>query len=46
MTDHRIGMDLHNLPNVLDGDLDRMIDTLIETDQAERLADFGEGDGA
>ena len=46
VTDHRIGMDLHNLPNVLDGDLDRMIDTLIETDQAERLADFGEGDGA
>ncbi len=46
VTDHRIGMDLHNLPAVLDGDLDRLIDTLIETDQAERLADFGEGDAA
>jgi peptide chain release factor 1 len=37
VTDHRIGMDLSNLPKVLDGDLDRLIDTLITTDQAERL---------
>ncbi len=46
VTDHRVGMDLHNLPGVLDGELDRLIDTLIATDQAERLADFGEGDAA
>ena len=46
VTDHRIGMDLHNLPAVLDGELDRLIDTLIATDQAERLAAFGEGDAA
>ena len=45
VTDHRVGMDLHNLPAVLDGDLDRLIDALIETDQAERLAGPGEGDG-
>ena len=38
VTDHRIGLDLHNLPGVLDGDLDRLIDALITTDQAERLA--------
>jgi peptide chain release factor 1 len=38
VTDHRIGMDLSNLPRVLGGDLDRLIDTLITTDQAERLA--------
>jgi peptide chain release factor 1 len=38
ITDHRIGMDLHDLPGVLDGDLDRLIDALITTDQAERLA--------
>ena len=38
VTDHRVGMDLSNLPRVLDGDLDRLIDTLITTDQAERLA--------
>ncbi len=45
VTDHRIGMDLSNLPRVLGGDLDRLIDALITTDQAERLADLGE-DGA
>jgi len=38
VTDHRVGMDLSNLPRVLGGDLDRLIDTLITTDQAERLA--------
>jgi peptide chain release factor 1 len=40
VTDHRVGFDLHNLPGVLDGDLDRLIDTLIATDQAEQLAAF------
>ena len=40
VTDHRIGVDLHNLPNVLDGDLDRLLDELISTDQAQRLAEF------
>ncbi len=38
VTDHRIGMDLSNLPKVLDGDLDRLIDALITTDQADRLS--------
>jgi peptide chain release factor 1 len=38
VTDHRVGMDLSNLPRVLGGDLDRLIDTLITTDQAERLS--------
>ncbi|HEX9043832.1 MAG TPA: peptide chain release factor 1 [Candidatus Limnocylindrales bacterium] len=42
VTDHRIGLDLHNLPNVLDGDLDRLIDALITTDQAERLRTYVE----
>ncbi len=37
VTDHRIGLDLHNLPAILDGDIDRLIDALITTDQAERL---------
>jgi peptide chain release factor 1 len=40
VSDHRVDMDLHDLPGVLDGDLDRLIDTLITTDQAERLAGF------
>jgi peptide chain release factor 1 len=43
VTDHRIGMDLHNLPQVMDGDLDRLIDALVTTDQADRLAASGEG---
>jgi peptide chain release factor 1 len=42
VTDHRVGLDLHNLPGVLDGDLDRLIDALITTDQAERLRSYVE----
>ena len=38
VTDHRVGIDLSNLPRVMGGDLDKLIDTLITTDQAERLA--------
>jgi peptide chain release factor 1 len=46
VTDHRIGMDLSNLPGVLDGNLDRLIDALAETDQAEKLRSLTEEDGA
>jgi len=38
VTDHRIGMDLSNLPGVMDGNIDRLIEALRATDQAERLA--------
>ncbi len=44
VTDHRVGMDLSNLPRVMGGDLDKLIDTLITTDQAERLAAIVESD--
>jgi peptide chain release factor 1 len=37
VTDHRIGLTLHNIPSVLEGDIDGLIDALITTDQAERL---------
>jgi peptide chain release factor 1 len=37
VTDHRIGLDLHNLPGLLDGDLDRLLDEISAHDQAERL---------
>jgi peptide chain release factor 1 len=40
VTDHRIGQSLSNLPRVMAGDLDGLIDTLITTDQAERLAEL------
>jgi peptide chain release factor 1 len=38
VTDHRINMTLHNLPRVLDGELDPLIEALITSDQAEKLA--------
>ena len=37
ITDHRINVTVHRLENFLDGDLDEMIDSLITTDQAEKL---------
>ncbi|AEF95466.1 Peptide chain release factor 1 [Desulfotomaculum nigrificans CO-1-SRB] len=37
VTDHRIGLTLHRLDQVLEGDLDEIIEALITTDQAERL---------
>jgi peptide chain release factor 1 len=43
VTDHRIGLTMHNIPNVLEGDLDGLIDALITTDQAERLRTLVEG---
>jgi peptide chain release factor 1 len=43
LTDHRIGMDLHNLPGVMDGDIDRLIDALSSSYQAGLLAELGEG---
>jgi peptide chain release factor 1 len=41
VTDHRIGLTVHRLPDLLDGDLDRIIGPLAEADQAERLAAAG-----
>src|SRR5947209_10341569 len=37
VTDHRIGLTRHNLPGVLNGELDEFIDTLITVDQADKL---------
>ncbi len=37
ITDHRIGKSSHNLPAVLDGDLDAFIDELATQEEAERL---------
>ena len=46
VTDHRIGLTVHNLPGLLEGDLDRLIEPLAEADQAARLAEIGaEDDG-
>src|SRR6202023_3802471 len=37
VTDHRVGLTRHNLPGVLNGELDEFIDTLITVDQADKL---------
>lgn len=37
VSDHRVGLTLHRLEGVLDGDLDEILDTLIATEQAKRL---------
>jgi peptide chain release factor 1 len=46
VTDHRIGRTVHNLPAVIDGDLDDLIDALVMADQAERLSVLTDGDAA
>ena len=46
VTDHRIGVTVHNLPGLLEGDLDRIIEPLLEADQARRLGDLGDDTAA
>jgi peptide chain release factor 1 len=45
VTDHRIELTVHNLPGLLEGDLDRLVDPLSQAEQAARLA-RATGDGA
>ncbi len=37
VTDHRIGLTLHKLDSIMNGDLDEIFDALITTDQSEKL---------
>ncbi|WP_366923690.1 peptide chain release factor 1 [Metallumcola ferriviriculae] len=37
VTDHRVGLTLHKLETILQGDMDEIIDTLITIDQAEKI---------
>jgi peptide chain release factor 1 len=37
LTDHRIGLTVHNLPAIMDGAIENVIQALVETDQAEKL---------
>ncbi|MFL5770914.1 MAG: peptide chain release factor 1 [Chloroflexota bacterium] len=46
VTDHRIGLTVHNLPGILQGNIDELIDALVMADQAEQLANLGGADGA
>jgi peptide chain release factor 1 len=40
LTDHRIGLTLHKLDQIMEGDLNEIIDALTEADQAERMKHF------
>lgn len=42
VTDHRVGLTLHRLDAIIDGDLDEIMDTLITTEQAEKLKEGSE----
>jgi peptide chain release factor 1 len=42
VTDHRIGFTRHNLPAVMNGELDEFIDNLITVDQADKLQNLFE----
>ena len=41
MTDHRIGLTLYRLAEIMGGDLDEVIDALTAEDQAAKLAEQG-----
>lgn len=42
VTDHRIGYTRHNLPGVMNGEIDEFIDNLITVDQADKLQNLFE----
>jgi peptide chain release factor 1 len=42
VTDHRINLTLHRLPEILEGQLDELVGALISEDEAERLASLDE----
>ena len=37
VTDHRIGLTLYKIEQIMNGDLDEIIDALVTADQAEKL---------
>ena len=41
LTDHRIGLTLYKLDQVMEGDLDEVVSALVTADQAARLAEMG-----
>ena len=45
MTDHRIGLSLHQLPTILEGDLDPLIEPLAEHYRAQQVSDLADAAG-
>jgi peptide chain release factor 1 len=43
VTDHRINLTLHRLPEILEGQLDELVGALTSEDEAERLASLDDG---
>src|SRR5262245_6104451 len=43
VTDHRIGLTAHSLPDFMEGDIGNMVEALLEADAAERLGEMGGG---
>ncbi|MBR6522734.1 MAG: peptide chain release factor 1 [Oscillospiraceae bacterium] len=43
VTDHRIGITLYKIDNIMNGDIDEIIDALVTADQAEKLRMSEEG---
>ena len=43
VTDHRIGLTLYKIDNIMNGDIDEIIDALVTADQAEKLRMSEEG---
>ena len=41
LTDHRIGLSLHGLPQIIDGDVAELINALQDADRKAKLADLG-----
>ena len=41
ITDHRIGLTVHNIPDRLDGNLDELIDAVATADESARLESLG-----
>ena len=40
VTDHRIGLTLYKLENILDGEIDEIIDAMTTHEQAEKMKNF------
>lgn len=43
VTDHRIGLTLYKIDNIMNGDIDEIVDALVTADQAEKLRINEEG---
>lgn len=42
VTDHRIGLTLYKIEQILNGDMDEVIDSLVTADQADKMRAYGE----